>query len=555
MLAVWALAAAPAEGTSQQILTAARISPSVVWCDDVTTIRIEVTVRNRTDVAMAEIPDLRSGGLLRDDGTNGDRVAGDNVFTGDAADAFCSSNALDASSDGVIARTLGGRLLLKNGGVVDNAFTASVGEVSRSLRDVFPVNDLGDGLRLTRHALFVEDRNHDIFPNYPFADVFDGQALIAAGRKLYSVFPDVYDLIILTPGTTMYDPTSLVERTPFLSRVSNQVKHIGMPADDRWDPASWGSAGHLQSAVWLSFGSLSIADHEVAHNWGAGIGRTLGLSDSGGHWEALTDISGQLSNFYRKSDGRLGHFAHNGDLTWRWVPNSVNQPYAPLELYLMGLIGPEEVPPVHILTSPDTTNLERITAASVRTVTMQDIIQAEGGVRDPGVATSQKHFNVAYVVAQDEPYTDAHFAFFSQLSKLLMSRDAPRGSRACCFAPFYWATGGRATLTTEVLAAAGSPCGYVRSRTGATFPSRGGIGSLGVTGGAHCAWTAVTNPDSRDWITVLRPTGRSQGAGNVVYAVKANTSATTRRGTLTIAGKPFEVVQQPAGAAAAGRRK
>lgn len=555
VLIVCAVAAAPSRVTSQQILVAARVTPSVVWCDEVTTVRVEVTIRNRTDVAAVELPDLQSGVLLRDDGANGDRVAGDNVFTGQASDVFCASNALDASSDGVISRSLGGRLVLKNGGAVDDAFRAFVGEASRSLRDAFPVSDLGDGLRLTTHALFIDDSTHKIFPSYPVAEIYDNQAQIAAARRLYSVLPDVYDMVILTPGTTIYDPASLVGRTPFLARVTNQVRHVGMPVDDWWNSAPWGSAGRLKGAVWLSFGSISVADHEVAHTWGAAIGRNLGLSDSGGHWEALTDIGGQLGSYYRKSDGRLGHFAHNGDRTWRWVPNSVNRPYAPLELYIMGLIGPEDVPPIHVLTSPDTTDLNRITAASVRTVTIQDIVQAEGGVRDPGLAASQKHFNVAYVVTQDEPYTDAHFAFFSQLSKLLMSRDAPRGSRACCFAPFHWATGGRATLTTEVLAPAGSLCGYVRTPSSATFASRGGIGSLGVTGGAHCAWTAVTNADSRDWITILRPTGRSQGAGNVVYAVKANTGAAARRGTLTIAGAPFEVVQQRAATAAEGLRK
>jgi hypothetical protein len=208
-----------------------------------------------------------------------------------------------------------------------------------------------------------------------------------------------------------------------------------------------------------------------------------------------------------------------------------------------------------VLTSPNMTDLTRITAASVKTITIQEIMQAEGGIRTPGPADSQKAFNAAYVVTQDDAYTDAHFAFFSQMSKIMMSLDPPHGVRACCFAPFYWATGGRATLNTDLLAAANSLCGYLRTPSSATFKSQGGIGTVGVTGAAHCAWTAVTSADSKDWITILRPTGRSQGAGNVVYAVKANPGAIARKGTLTIAGKAFDVVQQPAGAAAsAGRR-
>ena len=554
-LGVSAITSLPIPLAAQQVPAAVRVTPSVVWCDDFSTVRFEVTIRNRTDVARVEIPDLTTGGLLYDDGTNGDRVPGDNVFSGDGAAVFCSSNVLNASSDGVTGRGLTGRLVLKNGSTVENAFTPSLGEVSRSLRDVFPVTNLGEGLFMTRHALFVQDTNREIFPSYPIADVFNDSAHQAAARKLFSILPDVFDVMFLTPGMTIYDPSTLTERTPFLLRVNNQIRNIGLPVDDGSVAASWGSAGRLTSTVWHSFASISIADHEIAHTWGAGIGRNLGLSDDGGHWEALTDIGGQLGNYYRNTDGRQGHFAFNGDGTWRWVSNSVNEPYSPLELYLMGLIGPEEVPPVHVLTSPNMTDLNRITAASVRTVTIQEIMQAAGGPRTPGPATSQKAFNAAFVVTQDDPYTDAHFAFFSQLSKLLMSLDPPHGIRACCLAPFYWATGGRATLNMDILLAANSLCGYGRSPSGATFSSRGGIGSVGVTGAAHCAWTAATNTDSRDWISILRPTGRNQGAGNVVYAVKANPGATPRTGTLTIAGKAFKVVQQPAGASATGRQQ
>ena len=347
----------------------------------------------------------------------------------------------------------------------------------------------------------------------------------------------------------MYDPTTLGERTPFMQPVSNQVRGIGRTIEDGTFAASFGSAGRLKGAMWHSFGGIPIADHEIAHTWGASIGRSLGISDNGGHWAELSDIGGQLGGYYRKPDGRLGRFAYNGDNTWRWVPNTSNEAYAPLELYIMGLINASDVPPVHLLTSPDTTDLNRITAASVRTITIQEIIQAEGGARDPGPATSQKAFNVGYVVVQEEAFTDAQIAFGSQLSKLLMSLDPPHGIRASFFAPFYWATGGRATLSTDMAAAAGSPCGYLRMPSAATFTSRGGIGSVGVTGAAHCAWTAVTNFDSQNWITILRPTGKIQGSGNAVYAVKANTGTTARTGTLTIAGRAFTVTQQPAGSA------
>ena len=122
--------------------------------------------------------------------------------------------------------------------------------------------------------------------------------------------------------------------------------------------------------------------------------------------------------------------------------------YSPLELYLMGLIPPDEVPPMHILTNPDFSRAGHITSASVRTITIQDVIAAEGGVRSPDVAESQKAFNLAYVVIQDQPYNDAAHAYFSLLSYALMRLGGPEGNDR--LAPFFWATGGRATLNTRL---------------------------------------------------------------------------------------------------------
>jgi hypothetical protein len=63
----------------------------------------------------------------------------------------------------------------------------------------------------------------------------------------------------------------------------------------------------------------------------------------------LTDIGGQLGEYYTAPDGTPGHFAYNGDGTWRFISSSTNKGYSPLERYIMGLMPPEAVPPVHIL--------------------------------------------------------------------------------------------------------------------------------------------------------------------------------------------------------------
>lgn len=103
---------------------------------------------------------------------------------------------------------------------------------------------------------------------------------------------------------------------------------------------------------------------------------------------------------------------------------------------------------MHVLSNPDFACAGHITAAPVRTITIQDIIAADGGIRAPGEAESQKAFNLAYVVIQDQSYNDAAYAYFSLLSYALMRRGGPEGNDRQ--APFLWATGGRATLNTRL---------------------------------------------------------------------------------------------------------
>ena len=62
---------------------------------------------------------------------------------------------------------------------------------------------------------------------------------------------------------------------------------------------------------------------------------------------------------------------------------------------------------------------------------------------------------------------------------------------------------------------------------------------MNVTAGAGCAWTAVANAS---WIHVTSGASGS-GNGTVGYRVDANTSTSTRSGTMTIAGQTFTVTQ------------
>ena len=87
-------------------------------------------------------------------------------------------------------------------------------------------------------------------------------------------------------------------------------------------------------------------------------------------------------------------------------------------------------------------------------------------------------------------------------------------------------------------------CSYGISPTNASAPASGGTGSVAVaTVPTGCSWTATSNVN---WITVTSGASGT-GSGAVSYTVAANTSTSSRTGTLIIAGQTFTVTQAGVG--------
>ena len=82
-------------------------------------------------------------------------------------------------------------------------------------------------------------------------------------------------------------------------------------------------------------------------------------------------------------------------------------------------------------------------------------------------------------------------------------------------------------------------CLYSITPTTNSFGSSGGTGSVRVTGGSACSWTATSNVS---WIAISLPSS-GIGNGGVTYSVSTNNTAKSRTGTITIAGQAFTVNQ------------
>ena len=95
-------------------------------------------------------------------------------------------------------------------------------------------------------------------------------------------------------------------------------------------------------------------------------------------------------------------------------------------------------------------------------------------------------------------------------------------------------TAGGQTFTVQQ----GNGCAYSLSPTSQSVPAAGGNGTVGVTAGGGCSWTATSNAG---WLTISSGSSGS-GSGSVGFSAAAN-AGPVRSGTLTIGGRTFTVSQ------------
>jgi len=85
-------------------------------------------------------------------------------------------------------------------------------------------------------------------------------------------------------------------------------------------------------------------------------------------------------------------------------------------------------------------------------------------------------------------------------------------------------------------------CNYSLAPTSRSHGSGAESSTVGVTTTSGCAWTAASNAS---WITVTSGASGT-GSGTVGYSVSANSTGSSRSGSLTIAGQTFSVTQAAA---------
>ncbi len=258
----------------------------------------------------------------------------------------------------------------------------------------------------------------------------------AIAQEYFRNHPDNYDFLVVF--STFEFNTG--DAAAFHWMVRNDVQGIGLPQFDV--SALFGSNGKLQGYIDMAALSrwsgnpldpkfedtLSVLSHEVLHQWASFVkyrkadgslsdellGRDLA------HWSALLDTDASVEYGADWKDNGDGTFSARGVRTF----------FSPLDLYLMGMNMPAEVPPITLIDSADLSRFslpqENITiAGTARTVTIDDIIAAEGA-RVPAAADAQKQFRFGFVLltGPNEQVTDAQIVALNNIRKAFMTRFA-----------------------------------------------------------------------------------------------------------------------------------
>jgi len=426
------------------------VTPYAVWADEVSSRQITVKARTKSTgnvtLTLAYFDALIDGSgtqLVKpmfDDGTHGDAIARDGIWT--------LSFPLELSEPS--------RLRLYDGLVdsVSIAISASDGELSpvsptnaidarveiallsRTLKNEFPARVIDADAQMTDTLVNIVDPR------------FDEQNIERLMQRIYREFPaDPFDFAVVFHTRTTGDgiPRSI--------GVKNDVTGINVPVYDH--TSNYGSSGRLQQVVFQNAHTLGVEiNHEIGHRWAAYLNQpALNLSiPTGFHWGASTHV-GQMGNgpYLLEENGAFRVTNAEGS------ENFTANPFSPLELYLMGLVRPDEVAALRFVTDPSVavTFDTLINAASTQVVTIDDIVDVYGE-RAPAMAASQNAFTAAFVVVSDEFLSPPEYTLTSFIARYHAGTSLGGKATGGLFdvldpPSFGAATGFRATLETTLL--------------------------------------------------------------------------------------------------------
>lgn len=239
------------------------------------------------------------------------------------------------------------------------------------------------------------------------------RAVIA--REFYEYHADTYDFLFFF---SLFD-YEMGDAVAFHLAARNDVQGIGKPLYD--NSAKYGSDGRLLGTIDMGpvlldetktdptsafhENLLNTTMHEMLHQWGIFVtfidpetgqrsNALLGQQDA--HWSPLVHTGGSVEYGAKWLDNADGTFTAVAERLF----------YSPMDLYLMGMAAPEEVPPFFLiehsqppLDPKGLSALGETVSGHRKNITVADVIAAEGP-RQPSWQDSQKSFDAAFILVK-----------------------------------------------------------------------------------------------------------------------------------------------------------
>jgi hypothetical protein len=390
---------------------------------------------------------------LYDDGTRGDRFAGDGIWTRGGITTRQAIRCPTGERDWVLFV----KLLVTEGGAAQERYVGISGPnaapapmLQRSMGFSLAIVDsaaisqpksLSATLQRTPHLLNIVDPAMAVGAKRRFVDEIPlGDPTVPdLFRPVLEAIPGDVDFVVVFPETA--------------ARGNLAGAHLGASVDAAGTgratytaKPAWGAeSATFKAGIILDYRLFVPLNHEIMHQWGVFLSKDLGFGFDDSHW-GVTSTFGVLGGFDPKTfvenaDGTysIGFFEVAGN-DWRTTP------FSPLELYLAGWAPASEIAP--IISMQDAMVVSRTDTAAIvngtkLTTTIEQIV-AKHGARIPAFADAQKELSLAFAVYSQRPLSAAEMSWLD-LQADFFGRTTLPGSMS-----FYEASGGRATARTTL---------------------------------------------------------------------------------------------------------
>jgi hypothetical protein len=456
-------------GPFAPLVSRVQFAPVAIYADGRDQTRLEITPVN-LDLGLARVEVLGLDGflvdgvpvaagaavVLNDEGLDGDRVAGDQIWSRGGIAHPGPVRRFPPDTRRVIVRTV-------YGDGSELRITEDFGLVDPSVRATILASD--PDLVLTDRAAVLIDPAGEILPSY--AVIPDDAPMLAflhrAVQRFYDRFQDRFDFVALVTARDLQAPS-----LGYL-HVRNDIQHIGLPI---FDDSATVCGGPARCTRLLGFWDHRVAPysitHEVGHQWSMYAWHDIAFAlGDGAHWRpwgARVPAGDPGAPLYY-NDGK-SVMAYGGNF-WTsvgdgrtFVKTRRTARFELLDFYLMGLAGPFEVRPYDVMRNGDLLPDGRLVVdptdplSTIHIVTILDILASLGGERVPSAAASPHDFRIAIVVLIPESPTPAELGYYSELSRWFAWREPEPPPEAFelnyLTSPFFYATFGRATMDSRL---------------------------------------------------------------------------------------------------------